>query len=222
MKHKNAALVCLSGGQDSTTCLYWAKRHFEQVETVIFRYGQRHAGEVEIATKIAFEAKTPFHILDLSLISQISSNSLTDSEIIMDVEKPPDSYPNTFVPGRNMLFLTYAAVLARTHGIFHIVTGVSETDYSGYPDCREAFIRSLNNTLNLAMDETFVLHTPLMHLDKSEVWALAYELGIFDLIRTQTLTCYNGIPAEGCGWCPACKLRKAGLEKYLKNYESNS
>ena len=220
MNHKNAALVCFSGGQDSTVCLYWAKKHFEQVEAVIFRYGQRHANEVEVATKIASEARTPFHILDLSLLSQLSPNSLTDNTIVMDEDTPAGSYPNTFVPGRNMLFLTYAAILARTHGIYHIVTGVSEADYSGYPDCRDTFIHSLNATLNLAMDETFVLHTPLMHLDKSEVWALAGELGIFDLVRTQTLTCYNGILADGCGHCPACKLRQAGLEKYLLNFRT--
>jgi 7-cyano-7-deazaguanine synthase len=215
MKQKNAALVCLSGGQDSTTCLYWAKKHFEQVEAVIFRYGQRHALEVEIAAKIAFGAATPFHILDLSLLAQLAPNALTDSTLIMDEEIPAEGVPNTFVPGRNLLFLTFAAILARSHGISHIVTGVSEADYSGYPDCREPFIRSLNTTLNLAMDETFVLHTPLMFLDKSQVWALADELGIFDLVRTQTLTCYNDIPADGCGHCPACKLRRAGLEKFI-------
>ena len=217
MKQKNAALVCFSGGQDSTTCLYWAKKHFEHVEAVIFKYGQRHANEVEIAEKIASEAGVPFQILDLSLLSQLAPNSLTDSTIVMDEEKPADRYPNTFVPGRNMLFLTFAAIAARSHGIYNIVIGVSEADYSGYPDCRDTFIRSLNVTLNLAMDEQFVLHTPLMNRDKSEVWALADELGVFDLVKTQTLTCYNGIPADGCGHCPACKLRKAGLEKYLSD-----
>lgn len=126
------------------------------------------------------------------------------------------SYPNTFVPGRNMVFLTFAAILARSKGIFNLVTGVSEADFSGYPDCRDTFVRSLNVTLNLAMDEQFVIHTPLMDRDKSEVWELADELGVFDLVRTQTLTCYNGIMAEGCGHCPACKLRREGLEKYLK------
>ena len=215
MKRDNAALVCFSGGQDSTTCLYWAKKHFDRVEAVIFEYGQRHANEVEIAEKIASNAGVPCQALDLSLLSQLAPNSLTDSTMVMDEEKPADSYPNTFVPGRNMLFLTFAAIAARSHGIYNIVTGVSEADYSGYPDCRDTFIRSLNVTLNLAMDEQFVLHTPLMNRDKSEVWALADELGIFDLVRTQTLTCYNGIPADGCGRCPACKLRKAGLEKYL-------
>ena len=215
MKKESAALVCFSGGQDSTTCLYWAKKHFEYVEAVIFEYGQRHSNEVEIAAKIASDAGVPFRTLDLSLLSQLAPNSLTDSAIVMDEEKPADSYPNTFVPGRNMLFLTFAAVLARSHGIYNIVTGVSEADYSGYPDCRDTFIRSLNVTLNLAMDEQFVLHTPLMNKDKSEVWALADELGIFDLVKTHTLTCYNGITADGCGRCPACKLRKSGLEKYL-------
>lgn len=222
MKRKNAALVCYSGGQDSTACLYWAKKHFEQVEAVIFLYGQRHANEVEIAAKIASEAKVPFQTLDLSLLSQLAPNSLTDKTIIMDEDKPVDHYPNTFVPGRNMLFLTFAAVLARSHGIFNIVTGVSEADYSGYPDCRDTFVRSLNVTLNLAMDEQFVLHTPLMNRDKSEVWALADELGVFELVKTQTLTCYNGIPAEGCGHCPACKLRQAGLEKYLTAKENQA
>ena len=147
--------------------------------------------------------------------------SLTNASIEMDQEKPEDSYPNTFVPGRNMVFLTFAAILARGKGIYHLVTGVSEADYSGYPDCRDTFVRSLNVTLNLAMDEQFVIHTPLMDRDKSEVWELSDELGVFDLVRTQTLTCYNGVMAEGCGHCPACKLRKDGLEKYLKRKEEN-
>lgn len=215
MEKKDAALVCFSGGQDSTTCLFWAKKYFDYVEAVIFRYGQRHADEVEIAAKIAVEAGAPFHVLDLSLLSQLVPNALTDPTIKMDEVRPAGGYPNTFVPGRNMLFLTFAAVLARSHDIHHIVTGVSAADYSGYPDCRDTFIRSLNVTLNLAMDEQFVLHTPLMNRDKSEIWALSDELGIFDLVRTQTLTCYNGIPAGGCGRCPACRLRNAGLEKYM-------
>lgn len=215
MKRNEAALVCFSGGQDSTTCLFWAKKYFTRVEAVCFTYGQKHSLEIEIAQKIAEEAKVPFHLLDVSLIGQLAPNSLTDSSIEMDAEKPQDNYPNTFVPGRNMVFLTFAAIMARSKGIFHLVTGVSEADYSGYPDCRDTFIRSLNVTLNLAMDEQFVLHTPLMDRDKSEVWKLSDELGVFDLVRTQTLTCYNGIPADGCGHCPACKLRKEGLEKYL-------
>lgn len=217
MKKNNAALVCFSGGQDSTTCLFWAKKHFERVEAVCFTYGQKHSLEVEVAKKIAEEVGIPFHLLDVSLLGQLAPNSLTDSSIEMDQDKPADSYPNTFVPGRNLIFLTFAAILARSKGIYHLVAGVSEADYSGYPDCRDTFVRSLNVTLNLAMDEQFVIHTPLMDRDKSEVWQLADELGVFDLVRTQTLTCYNGIVADGCGHCPACKLRKEGLEKYNKN-----
>lgn len=135
----------------------------------------------------------------------------------MDETKPKETYPNTFVPGRNLFFLSIAAVYAREHGIYHLVTGVSQTDFSGYPDCRDTFIRSLNVTLNLAMDEQFVIHTPLMWIDKAETWALADELGVLDLVRHETLTCYNGIPGDGCGHCPACKLRREGLEKYLNS-----
>lgn len=222
MKQQDAALVCFSGGQDSTTCLFWAKKHFSRVEAVCFTYGQKHSLEIEVARKIAADADVPFQLLDVSLISQLDPNcSLTNASIEMDQEKPEDSYPNTFVPSRNMVFLTFAAILARGKGIYHLVTGVSEADYSGYPDCRDTFVRSLNVTLNLAMDEQFVIHTPLMDRDKSEVWELSDELGVFDLVRTQTLTCYNGVMAEGCGHCPACKLRKDGLEKYLKRKEEN-
>ena len=217
MKYQNAAMVCLSGGQDSTTCLYWAKQHFQTVEAVCFTYGQKHALEVEKARQIASDAQVPFHLLDLSLLSQLDPRcSLTNQSVEMDQEKPVDSYPNTFVPGRNMVFLTFAAILARSKGIFHLVTGVSEADYSGYPDCRDTFIRSLNVTLNLAMDEQFVLHTPLMNLDKSEVWELSDQLGVFDYVRTHTLTCYNGIPGAGCGNCPSCTLRNEGLRIYLQ------
>lgn len=215
MNKKEPALVLFSGGQDSTTCLYWAIKHFSSVRTLCFTYGQRHSNEVEIAQAIANSARVSFQLLDASIISQLSVNSLT-SDIDMDQEKPEDSYPNTFVPGRNLLFLTFAAVIARSHGIRHIVTGVSEADYSGYPDCRDTFILSANTAINLAMDEHFEIHTPLMWRDKTAVWELADELGVFDIVRTQTLTCYNGIPASGCGHCPACKLRNQGLESYLK------
>ncbi|MCC8144011.1 MAG: 7-cyano-7-deazaguanine synthase QueC [Tannerellaceae bacterium] len=216
MKYQNAVLVCFSGGQDSTTCLFWALKHFSQVEAVCFTYGQKHSLEIEVARKIAEDASVPFYLLDVSLIGQLAPSSLTDSSIEIDKEKPAGNYPNTFVPGRNMVFLTFAAIMARSKNIFHLVTGVSEADYSGYPDCRDTFIRSLNVTLNLAMDEQFVLHTPLMNRDKSEVWELSDQLGVFDLVRTQTLTCYNGVIAGGCGECPACKLRRDGLDTYLK------
>jgi 7-cyano-7-deazaguanine synthase len=214
MIKKEPALVLFSGGQDSTTCLYWALEKFSSVRTLCFTYGQRHSKEVEVAKAIADKANVPFQLLDASIISQLSVNSLT-SDIVMDQEKPADSYPNTFVPGRNLLFLTFAAVIARSHGIRHIVTGVSEADYSGYPDCRDTFILSANASINLAMDEHFQIHTPLMWRDKAAVWQLADELRVFDIVRTQTLTCYNGIIADGCGHCPACKLRKQGLESYL-------
>ncbi len=209
------ALVLFSGGQDSTTCLYWAKQHFRQTFAVCFSYGQRHAQEVENARRIAAMADVPFRVLDTTIISQLAPNSLTDHAMEMDREKPADSYPNTFVPGRNLLFLTFAATLAYAQGIRHLVTGVSEADYSGYPDCRDTFILSANATLNLAMDKQFVIHTPLMWRNKKQVWQLADELGVFDIVKNETLTCYNGIIAEGCGHCPACLLRRKGLEEYL-------
>lgn len=211
------ALVVFSGGQDSTTCLFWAKRKFKEVFALSFIYGQKHVKEVELAKNIAAKAEVPFDVMDVSFISGLSSGcSLTDSSVEMDKVKPEEGVPNTFVPGRNLFFLSIAAVYAREHGISHIVTGVSQTDFSGYPDCRDAFIKSLNVTLNLAMEEQFVIHTPLMWIDKCETWALADELGVLDLVRSETLTCYNGIPGDGCGHCPSCKLRREGLEKYLQ------
>ena len=211
----NEALVVFSGGQDSTTCLFWAKKEFGKVHALTFRYGQKHVLEVEMAERLAAKAGVDFHIMDVPLVGQLGANSLTDTSIVMDQEKPEDSFPNTFVPGRNLFFLSIAAVFASERGIRHIVTGVSQTDFSGYPDCRDAFIRSLNVTLDLAMDEQFVIHTPLMWLDKARTWALADSLGVLDIVRNETLTCYNGIPGDGCGHCPACRLRRAGLEKYL-------
>lgn len=209
------ALVVFSGGQDSTTCLFWAKKHFKEVYALSFVYGQKHAHEVEIAEEIAHEAGVHFDKMDTSFISTLAHNSLTDSSIVMDQTKPAYGPPNTFVPGRNLFFLSIAAVYAREHGIRHLITGVSQTDFSGYPDCRDSFIRSLNVTLNLAMEEQFVIHTPLMWIDKCETWALADELGVLDLIRHRTLTCYNGVVGDGCGHCPSCKLRRKGLEAYL-------
>ena len=140
--------------------------------------------------------------------------------MVMDEESPAGSHPNTFVPGRNLLFLAMAASIAYGKGVRHLVTGVSEADYSGYPDCRDTFIHSANATLNLALDRQFVIHTPLMWRDKKEVWELADELGVFEIIKNETLTCYNGIVAEGCGHCPACKLRNKGLADYLA-YKNN-
>lgn len=217
---RKSALVVFSGGQDSTTCLFWAKKHFEKVVALSFRYGQRHEQEVELARSIASDAEVEFYVLDVPLVGQLGANSLTDKTIHLDEVKPEGTFPNTFVPGRNLFFLSIAAVFAREHGIFDLVTGVSQTDYSGYPDCRDAFIKSLNVTLDLAMDEQFVIHTPLMWLDKAQTWALADSLGVLDLVRTRTLTCYNGVPGDGCGHCPACTLRRRGLETYLKEKQA--
>ncbi len=217
MLSKDKAVVVFSGGQDSTTCLFWAKKHFNEVYALSFRYSQKHEQEVELAQKIAAKAGVEFAVMDLDFINFLSPDcSLTHSDIQMDKEKPATTPPNTFVPGRNLFFLSIAAVYARNKGAMNIVTGVSQTDFSGYPDCRDSFIRSLNVSLNLSMDEQFVIHTPLMWLDKSETWALADDLGVFDLVLKETMTCYNGIPGDGCGECPACKLRRRGLETYLK------
>ena len=214
--NKENALVVFSGGQDSTTCLFWAKKMFKEVEALTFVYGQKHIQEVEAARHIAEIAGVKWDVMDVSFISKLGRNSLTDSSMEMDQEQPVGGVPNTFVPGRNLFLLSIAAVYARERGINHMVTGVGETDFSGYPDCRDAFIKSLNVTLNLAMDEQFVIHTPLMWIDKAKTWAMADELGVLDLVRKETLTCYNGIKGDGCGHCPACKLRREGLEKYLK------
>ena len=216
-KPNNKALVVLSGGQDSTTCLFWAKKEFKEVYAISFNYGQKHQHETAIAQSIAERAGVSVKLMDIYFISQIATNcSLTDSSIKMDEEKPEGSFPNTFVPGRNLFFLSIAAVYARSLGIRDIVTGVSQTDFSGYPDCRDSFIKSLNVSLNLAMDEQFVLHTPLMWKDKAETWEMADNLGVFDIVRNETLTCYNGVVGDGCGHCPACLLRKKGLEMYLE------
>lgn len=220
--NQDTALVVFSGGQDSTTCLFWAKHHFAHVIALSFLYGQKHHREVELAREIARKADVPLEVMDVALLGQLGRNSLTDTTLEMDKEKPHDAVPNTFVPGRNLFFLSIAAVYARERGISHLITGVSQTDFSGYPDCRDSFIKSLNVTLNLAMDEQFVLHTPLMWLDKMQTWALADKLGVLELVRNETLTCYNGIQGDGCGHCPACQLRRKGLEEYLAIKENDS
>lgn len=208
------AVVVFSGGQDSTTCLFWAMKNFEEVIAVTFDYGQKHKLEIECAKEIAQELGVEHHILDMGLLNQLAPNALTRDEIPVQAGEDGE-LPNTFVEGRNMVFLTFAGILAKTKGAKHIVTGVCETDFSGYPDCRDVFIKSLNVTMNLAMDYEFVIHTPLMWIDKAETWALADSMGKLDYIREKTLTCYNGIKGDGCGECPACKLRRRGLETYL-------
>lgn len=214
MKNEKAVVV-FSGGQDSTTCLFWAMEQFAEVEAVTFDYNQRHRTEIDCAKEITKELGIRHHILDMSLLNQLAPNALTRNEI--EVKDGEDGgLPSTFVPGRNLLFMSFAGVLASQVNAKHIVTGVCETDFSGYPDCRDIFIKSLNVTLNLSMDENFVIHTPLMWLNKAETWKLADELGAFDFVRTKTLTCYNGIIADGCGVCPACLLRKKGLDEFLE------
>ncbi|MFJ8067265.1 7-cyano-7-deazaguanine synthase QueC [Psychrobacillus sp. NPDC096426] len=213
MKQEKAIIV-FSGGQDSTTCLFWAKERFKEIEAVTFDYGQRHRLEIECAKAITEELGIKHHILDMSLLNQLAPNALTRDDIEVE-DGEEGGLPSTFVPGRNLLFLSFAGVLASQVGAKHIVTGVCETDFSGYPDCRDMFVKSLNVTLNLAMDATFVIDTPLMWLNKAQTWELADSLGVLEFVRERTLTCYNGVIADGCGECPACKLRNKGLDEYL-------
>ena len=212
------AVVVFSGGQDSTTCLLWALHSFKEVEAITFNYNQRHSLEIEQAKKICEDLNVKQHILDMSLLNQLAPCSLTRSDIEVDKykdTKDKDGVPNSFVPGRNIAFLTFGAILAEQIGAKHLVTGVCETDFSGYPDCRNTFIQSLNTTLNLGLNSNITIHTPLMWLNKAETWELADIMDSLDYIRENTLTCYNGIVGDGCGECPSCALRRQGLEEYL-------
>jgi 7-cyano-7-deazaguanine synthase len=230
------ALVLFSGGQDSTTCLAWALERFERVETVGFDYGQRHRVELECreALRDKMAALSPTwskrlgedHMLDLSVLGQVSDTALTSEAEIAFRE---DGLPNTFVPGRNLLFFTLAATLAYRRKIRHLVGGMCETDYSGYPDCRDDTIKALQVALNLGIADRMVLHTPLMWMGKAGTWALAHNLGgnqLVSIVRTDTHTCYHGVRAElwpwgyGCGICPACQLRKQGYEAYQQEASS--
>ena len=224
------ALVLFSGGQDSATCLAWALDRFAKVETLGFDYGQRHRIELDgrAALRDGMTALNPAwgrrlgpdHTLDLAALGAVSDTALTrDTEIAFAA----DGLPNTFVPGRNLLFLTFAATLAYRRGLRHIVGGMCETDYSGYPDCRDDTIKALQVALNLGMDRRFVLHTPLMWIDKAETWRLAEDLGgrpLVDLIVEASHTCYLGERGArhawgyGCGTCPACELRAKGFSEF--------
>lgn len=206
------AVVVFSGGQDSTTCLLWALEKFDSVEAVTFLYGQRNMPELNSAKKIANDFGVKHTILEMNLLHQLTENAMTRENIDIDES---GELPNTFVPGRNHIFLSFAAIYAKQIGAKHIITGVSETDFSGYPDCRHDFIQSLNQTLNLAMDDHFAIHTPLMWKNKAETWEMAAKMGKLEYIRARTTTCYNGIIGDGCGECPSCKLRRQGLEAYL-------
>lgn len=208
------ALVVFSGGQDSTTYLFQAMQQYgaENVQAITFAYGQRHGIELERAASIAQELGIRQTVLDLSLITSITHNALTDAQAAIQTDV--QGMPNTFVDGRNALFLLYAAIYAKSQNIRDIFIGVCETDFSGYPDCRQIFVQSMNVTLNLAMAYDFRLHTPLMYLTKKQTWALADELGVLDYIRTRTHTCYLGVDG-GCHECPSCVLRERGLAEYL-------
>lgn len=215
---KGNAVVVFSGGQDSTTCLFWAIKNFEKVVAVTFDYNQRNNSEIECAKKITNDLGIEHHILNMELLNQLAPNALTRSDI--EITKGEEGeLPSTYVEGRNMLFLTFAAILGKTKGCNNIVTGVCETDFSGYPDCRDMFVKSLNVTLNLAMDNNFVIHTPLMWIDKADTWEMADSFGKLDYIRENTVTCYEGIKGDGCGKCPSCILRNNGLKKYLERRE---
>ena len=205
------ALVVLSGGQDSTTCLYWAINEFgrENVSSISFDYGQRHVIELEAAKKVAEIAAVAHEIIPINTFSAIGGNALTDD---IDVQQEPEAttqLPNTFVPGRNLIFLTFAAAYAYTRSIEHLVTGVAQTDYSGYPDCRENTLSSLEQTLRLGMEYNITIHTPLMNLSKSDTVELADKLGAMDAMA-YTHTCYNG-EQPPCGKCQACILRARGF-----------
>ncbi|TCJ98567.1 7-cyano-7-deazaguanine synthase [Volucribacter psittacicida] len=214
-------IVIFSGGQDSTTCLLQAIQHYgvENVETISFQYGQRHHIELEKAKWIAQDLKVKQTILDLSVMQSITHNALMDSQ--QTIAQAKGELPNTFVDGRNALFLLYTAIYAKGQGIKDIITGVCETDFSGYPDCRDVFIKSMNITLNLAMDYQFNIITPLMYLTKAQTWQLADELGYLDYVRQHTHTCYQGVQG-GCGQCPSCQLREKGLQQYLQQKQGGN
>lgn len=220
--YEQECLVLFSGGQDSTTCLFWAMSKFTKVSAIIFDYGQRHSTEVSNAKSICEDHDVKYYVLSLPQLAGLNPNALTNYDI--KIECKEGELPSTFVPARNLFFLSYATAIAYREDIKHIVIGVSEADFSGYPDCRDVFIKSMNSTLNLAMDKLFYIHTPLMSLDKSQVWQLSAELGRLDYIRDKTITCYNGCIGDGCGECPACKLRCNGYKKYLqiRNYQQKN
>ncbi|VBD38129.1 exoenzyme S synthesis protein B [Burkholderia pseudomallei] len=229
---KDGALVLFSGGQDSATCVAWALERYQTVETLGFDYGQRHRVELECREGVRDALKRRFpqwshklgddHLIDLSVLGSISDTAMTRA---IEIETASNGLPNTFVPGRNLLFMTIAAAIAYRRGLRALVGGMCETDFSGYPDCRDDTMKALQVALNLGMDTRFVLETPLMWLDKADTWRLAEQLGgapLVELIRVETHTCYVGERSElhdwgfGCGECPACKLRKRGYDAYLR------
>ena len=213
---RGKAVVVFSGGQDSTTCLIQALAEYKEVHAVTFNYGQRHSQEIAVAQAIATELGVVAHkVLDLGLLNELAISALTREAIPVSGALQANGLPNTFVPGRNILFLTLAAIYAYQVGADTLITGVCETDFSGYPDCRDDFVKALNQAVSLGLDRVIRFETPLMWLDKAETWALADHYGHLETVRQQTLTCYNGIQGDGCGTCPACELRSRGLQRYL-------
>ncbi len=205
----NEALVLHSGGQDSTTCLVWTLKKFKKVHVISFDYGQRHKTELKAARAIARKLEVPYKLIKLPFIKELTNNALTNSKI--EIRKSKGGLPSTFVDGRNHMFLSVAAIYAKQKGIPNLVTGVCQTDYSGYPDCRDDFIKSLQKTLQLAMKYPFKIHTPLMKLTKAQSIKLMQKLGGLELLK-YTLTCYEGT-RPACGKCPACKLRLKGFKE---------
>ena len=227
------ALVLFSGGQDSTVCLAWALQRYAQVETIGFDYGQRHAVELQCRAKVRDELHTRFpkwgkrlgqdHLLDLALLGQISDTALTDERAI---EMKDGGLPNTFVPGRNLLFLTFAAALAYRRGLNVLVGGMCETDFSGYPDCRDNTLKALQVAISLGLDAPMTIETPLMWFDKAQTWALTERMGgepLVELVAEHTHTCYVGDRSRrhewgyGCGLCPACDLRRSGYNMWVQS-----
>ncbi len=218
----NRALVIFSGGQDSTTCLGWSIKKFDYVEAIVFRYGQKHSIEVEQARKIADKLNVKLNEIDISFFGNIVDSALTSNGDINVRHSRLKNLPASFVPNRNQMFITISHSLAQKIGCDNLVTGVCETDYSGYPDCRDEFIKSLEKTTNLGSESDIIIHTPLMWLNKAETFQLAKDVGVLDVVINDSHTCYNGDReyfhswGMGCGECPACKLRENGYNEFIK------
>lgn len=218
---QHSAVVVLSGGQDSTTCLLLALKKYTNVKAITFSYGQRHIGGVQVSKEICKDLGVEQKVITLDFMNEITKSALLNTnEKISQADN--DHFPNAFVPGRNLIFLSLAAIYAYSLGYYHVITGVCQTDFSGYPDCRDTFVRSLNTTVNLAIDTNLSIDTPLMWKDKSQTWEIADRLGKLDYIRENTLTCYEGVKGDGCGKCPACVLRQQGLKKYINRRGGNN
>ncbi|CCG86426.1 7-cyano-7-deazaguanine synthase QueC [Erwinia piriflorinigrans] len=213
------AVVVFSGGQDSTTCLIQALQQYDEVHCVTFDYGQRHRAEIDVAQQLSASLGARAHkVLDVTMLNELAVSSLTRDNIPVPAYDPAASgLPSTFVPGRNIVFFTFASIYAWQIEAEAIITGACETDFSGYPDCRDEFVKALNRAINLGMAREMRIETPLMWLNKAETWALADYWQQLPLIRHKTLTCYNGIIGDGCGDCAACHLRARGLNEYQQN-----